>query len=98
MRCNHSYDSISWVCNLHFSLKMPESLYSFRGGCASHRALFTAGGREGCLEGVCWDGFQVLSEVCLRLLGGAGAEPSAQAGGVWLRQGIALSPPAWAQW
>lgn len=39
----------------------------------------------------------MLSEVCFRLLGGAEAKTSAQAGEVWLRQGIALSPPTWEQ-
>lgn len=39
----HGYSSTSWVRILHFSLKIPNSLYTFRGGCASHGALFTAG-------------------------------------------------------
>lgn len=36
----HSYNSSSWVCILHFSLKIPNSLYTSRRGRASHRALF----------------------------------------------------------
>lgn len=54
-------------------------------------------GKRRALEGAHWDGFQVLSEVCFRLLGGAGAEPTAQAGEVWLRPGITPSPPSQAQ-
>lgn len=92
-----SFNLTSCLCILHFSLQTPNSLCAFRGGCASHCALFTAGnaalGEEQAFRGGLGDGFQVLSEVCFRLLGGAGAKTSTQAGEVWLRQGITPSPP-----
>lgn len=64
----HSFTLTSWVCIVHFSLRTPNSLCAFRGGCASHCALFTAGnaalGEEQAFRGGLGDGFQVLSEAC----------------------------------
>lgn len=54
----------SWVCILHFSLKIPNSSYTFRGGCASHHDLFTVGkaalGSERGCGGARWDGSQAV--------------------------------------